>query len=61
MNGEVNTMAQLMIAQNAGASTDAIYASFCAPALVAAGFIIALLILYAVISGIIKHFFIKDE
>lgn len=36
MNGEVNTMAQLMLAQNAGASIDTIHAAFGAPALVAA-------------------------
>lgn len=61
MNGEVNTMAQLMLAQNAGASTDTIHASLSGPALVAAGLILAILILYAIISGIVKHFFTKDE
>ena len=61
MNNEVNAMAQLILAQNAGASTDTIHATFGAPALIAAGFILAILILYAVISGIVKHFFMKDE
>lgn len=61
MNGEVNTMAQIMLAQNAGASTDTIHATLGAPAIVAAGLILAILILYAVISGIVKHFFTNDD
>ncbi len=61
MNGEVSTMTQLILAQHAGESSNALHASLGAPIIVAAGFIVLVIFVLAIFVGLFKHFFVKDD
>lgn len=60
MGNEVSTMAQIMMAQHAGDISTGIYVAS-APAIYAAVAFIGLLILVAILIGIFKHFFVKED
>jgi len=60
MRTDVETMVTIMAAQNAGNSGDALVYGAAAPGIVAAGFVVGLIILVAILMGIFDHFF-KEE
>lgn len=57
---EVSTMAQIMMAQHAGDIGAGIYVT-AAPAIYAAGAFVIFLIVVAILVGIFKHFFVKED
>ena len=60
MGNEVSTMAQIMMAQHAGDIATGLYVS-AAPAIYAAVFIVAVIIVVSILIGIFKHFFVKED
>lgn len=60
MGNEVSTMAQIMMAQHAGDISTGIYVA-AAPAIYAAMFIVGVIIVVAILIGIFKHFFVKED
>lgn len=60
MGNEVSIMAQIMMAQHAGDIATGIYVAS-APAIYAAVAFIGFLIIVAILIGIFKHFFVKED
>lgn len=60
MGNEVSTMAQIMAAQHAGDIGTGIYIA-AAPAMYAAVAFVGFLIIVAILIGIFKHFFVKED
>ena len=60
MGNEVSTMAQIMMAQHAGDITTGIYVAS-VPAIYAAVAFVIFLIIVAILIGVFKHFFVKDD
>lgn len=60
MGNEVSTMAQIMAAQHAGDIGAGIYAA-ATPGIIAAVAFIGFLIVVAILIGIFKHFFVKED
>lgn len=60
MGNEVSTMAQIMMAQHAGDIGAGIYV-VAVPAIYAAIFVIGFIIVVAILIGIFKHFFVKED
>ena len=60
MVNKVSTMAQIMMAQHAGDITTGIYVAS-VPAIYAAVAFVIFLIVIAIVLGIFKHFFVKDD
>lgn len=60
MGNKVSTMAQIMMAQHAGDITTGIYVAS-VPAIYAAVAFVIFLIVIAIVIGIFKHFFVKDD
>ena len=60
MGNKVSTMAQIMMAQHAGDITTGIYVAS-VPAIYAAVSFVIFLIIVAILIGIFKHFFVKDD
>ena len=60
MGNEVSTMAQIMMAQHAGDITTGIYVAS-VPAIYAAVAFVIFLIVIAIVIGIFKHFFVKED
>lgn len=60
MGNEVSTMAQLMMAQHAGDISTGIYVAS-APAIYAAVAFVIFIIVVAILIGIFKHFFVKED
>lgn len=60
MGNKVSTMAQIMMAQHAGDITTGIYVAS-VPAIYAAVAFVIFLIIVAILIGIFKHFFVKDD
>ena len=60
MGNEVSTMAQIMMAQHAGDFATGLYVS-AAPGIIAAGAFVGLIIVVAILIGIVKHFFVKED
>lgn len=60
MGNKVSTMAQIMMAQHAGDITTGIYVAS-VPAFYAAVIFVIFLIIVAILIGIFKHFFVKDD
>lgn len=60
MGNAVSTMTQIMMAQHAGDIATGIYVAS-APAFYAAVIFVIFLIVIAILIGIFKHFFVKDD
>ena len=60
MGNKVSTMAQIMMAQHAGDITTGIYVAS-VPAIYAAVAFVIFLIVIAIVIGIFKHFFVKED
>ena len=60
MGNEVSTMTQIMMAQHAGDITTGIYVAS-VPAIYAAVAFVIFLIVIAIVIGIFKHFFVKED
>ena len=60
MGNKVATMTQIMMAQHAGDISTGIYVAS-APAFYAAVIFVIFLIVIAIVIGIFKHFFVKDD
>lgn len=60
MGNEVSTMAQIMMAQHAGDFATGIYVAS-APAIYAAIAFVIFIIVVAILIGIFKHFFVKED
>lgn len=60
MRSDMEAMATIMAAQGAGGNGNAVIYSTAAPGIVAAGFIVGVIILVAILIGIIDHFFEEE-
>lgn len=60
MGNKVSTMAQIMMAQHAGDITTGIYVAS-VPAIYAAVAFVIFFIIVAILNGIFKHFFVKED
>ena len=60
MGNEVSTMAQIMMAQHAGDIATGIYVASALAIYAAVAFVIFLIVI-AIVIGIFKHFFVKDD
>jgi hypothetical protein len=61
MRTDVETMVTIMAAQNAGGNTDAFIYGTASPGILAAAFIVGVLIVISILMGIFDHFFKKEE